>query len=189
MTTAKPWDGTAVILHLIEACREVAASETVDHAGQDVTRIRAWVRELEEKLTRELGPATVGWEPRRWRELVQGDTVSLGGVEAVVESAVTNHWHVDPRSSEYRPQPLEHSVTALRLAGRDQTYQMPPDGEVETLRGPAGQAVDEVNGRHFGMVEADRVLVLGSWAADAFLTLEAAGLNPVPEAMTPPDAS
>lgn len=188
--TAKPYDGTAVLLHLIEAAREVTAGETVDHAGQDVTRLRGWVRTLEEYLDQVVPRVPeVSWEPRRWRELVAGDRVSLGGVEAVVASAQTQDWHVDPSSSEYRPEPLEHSVTALRLEGRDPLYRMPPDGEVETLRGPAGQAVDEANGRHLGLVEADRHMVLSSWAADAMLTLEAAGLSPEPQAMTPPDTT
>jgi hypothetical protein len=184
----KPFDGIAVLLHLIEAAREVTAGDTVDHAGQDVTTLRGWVRELERHLET-IVPAVpeVSWEPRRWRELVQGDRVSLGGVEAEVESTSTSTWHVDPDSSEYRPQPLEHTITHLRLVGRDTLYRMDPEGEVETFRGPAGQAVDEANGRHLGLVGADRHVVLASWAADAFTTLEAAGLSPEPIAMTPPE--
>lgn len=190
MTTAKPFDGIAALLHLVEAAREVTAGETVDYAGQDVTKLRGWVRHLEEHLKAIVPDVPeVGWEPRRWRELIQGDTVSLGGVEAVVESASYQEWHVDPRSSDFRPVPMDHAVVALRLVGRDPLYRMPPEDEVETLRGPAGQAVDEANGRHLGLVKADRRMVLASWAADAFVTLEAAGLDPDPIAMTPPEAS
>lgn len=188
--TAKPHDGVSVLLHLVEAVRawDRKQSGLGTMFDQEAGTVRAWLRELEEHLE-EVVPKVppVGWEPRRWEELVAGDTVSLGGQEAVVASAMLQEWHVDPASSEYRPQPLEHSYVALRLEGRDPLYRMPPTGEVETLRGPAGQAVDEANGRHLGMVEADRVVVMGSWARDAMLTLEAAGLDPEPIAMTPPE--
>lgn len=189
MTTAKPYDGTAVLLHLIEAARAWALeSGSPDDRRQAGVTLAGWVGTLERYVDQVVPPVPpVSWEPRRWRELVAGDRVSLGGVEAEVESAAVQDWHVDPRSSEYRPEPLEHSVVALRLVGRDMLYRMPPDGEVETFRGPAGAALDEANGRHLGLVEADRHMVLSSWAAEAFQTLEAAGLSPEPIAMTPPE--
>lgn len=191
--TAQPGDGAAVILHVIEAARAWNAEcglQGPKRARPDLdveNSLAEWVDRLEAWLEREAPAASVsaGWEARTWGELVEGDTVSVGGVEAVVESAQVQVWHVDPRSSEYRPQPMEHSVTKVRLAGREPLYSMPTGGEVETLRGPAGQAIDEVNGRHAGMVAADRILILASWASDAFQTLQATGLNPEPIAMSP----
>jgi hypothetical protein len=196
-------EGYAIVLHLIEAARAVAhADGPLSPEGQALV---AWVTELEDRLTRETAAGPVGWEPRRWRELIAGDRVELGGVEAVIASAVTQNWHVDPEKYTYHPgsgreqdsecracggqcretrgrkyQALEHSITEVRLEGRDPVYQMPPDGEVETLRGPAGQAVDEVNGHRSrvpGGVEP--IEVLGSWVADAVGVLEAAGLGPI----------
>lgn len=205
MTGVKPIDGAAVVLHLIEAAR--AWAHTAAPLKAEGVALAAWVAELEERYEREArGDAPVGWEPRRWRELVAGDRVELGGVEAVVQSAQTLDWHVSPDKYAYhvgignsddenpcracngrcretrgrKYEALEHSVTSVKLEGREPVYQMPPDGEVETLRGPAGQALDEVNG-HRSQVPggADPIEVLGSWAAKAALTLEGAGLGPV----------
>jgi len=207
MSGLQPVDGCAVVLHLIEAAR--AWARTAGAVGPDGTALAAWVAELEDRYEREArGEVAVGWEPRRWRELVAGDRVELGGVEAVIASAVTQHWHVDTREEMRRWHPgsgndaeegscrtcrgachrgrgwespaLERSVTEVRLEGRDRVYQMPPDGEVETLRGPAGRALDEVNG-HRSRVPGgiDPAEVLASWVQDAAATLEAAGLGPI----------
>jgi hypothetical protein len=178
--TPQPFDGTAEVLHLIEACRRLRKLAPLSEAARD---IHHWVDALEARYTREQPePEPVGWHPRRWRELVAGDRVEMNGVEALVEGTVTNNWHVDPRSSEYRPEPLEHSVTVVRLTWGDppatKAYNMPPDGEVETLRGDAGQAVDEANGFRSALQE-EPVDVMASWAEDAAITLAAAGLGPV----------
>lgn len=197
-------EGYAIVLHLVEAARAVAhADGPLTPEGQALV---AWVTELEDRLTRETAAGPVGWEPRRWRELIAGDRVELGGVEAVIASTVTQNWHVDPEKYVYhvgignsddenpcracrgqcretrgrKYQALEHSITAVRLEGRDPLYQMPPDGEVETLRGPAGQALDEVNGhRSRALGGIDPIEVLGSWAEDAAAVLEGAGLGPI----------
>lgn len=188
MTDREPFDGTAVVLHLIEACREVASRTGLDLDGQDVRHIIHWTRELEARYVREQPePEPVGWEPRRWRELADGDRVEMGGVEAmVVGDAFTNDWHVDPHSSEYRPSPLEHSVTNVRLKwgepAQEKVYPMQPDGEVECLRGPIGQERDATAG-YRPLLADEPVNVLESWAEDAARTLEAAGLGPI-EVMT-----
>lgn len=184
--SAQPGDGAAVILHLIEAARawRRGAFVTSDE-DPDLVSVADWVDQLEawvENCVPDVAP--VGWEARTWGELVEGDTVSVGGQEAEVEWTQVQGWHVDPRSSEYRPQGMERSVTQVRLKGRDRVYPMPSGGEVETLRGLAGQALDEANGRHVGMIAADRIMILASWASDAFQTLQASGLNPEPIAMT-----
>lgn len=220
MTAKKiePFDGTAIVLHLIEAARAVVRrpgyglSHLFDAEGRDLQR---WVAELEIRYAREqpaLAPA--GWQPRTWSEVIAGDRVSLGGVEAEVVVSGNQRWHVQPdpndptgrdvrrewhegpdedycrscqqrclRHRGFRNFPLEHEVTAvtLLLAGETETRHYPrmhPDGEVEVLRGPAGQAFDEANGFRSALGE-ESINVLESWAEDAAITLEAAGLGPV----------
>lgn len=183
----KPIDGTAVVLHLIEAAREWAEQQSVPSAAALV----AWVEELESRYAREAGgQEQVGWEPRRWRELVAGDRVEVGGHEAEIGSAFTSDWHVHPENYVYvqgegrKYERFERTVTKVKFVGRsnaqtkDGAYDMPPDGEVETLRGPVGQALDEVNG-HRSIHAGDPIEVLGSWAAEAVDTLAAAGLGPI----------
>jgi hypothetical protein len=69
--------------------------------------------------------------------------VRLGEAEATVVSAVTQRWHVDPRSPERYPRPLEHDVVAVKLAERGNTlFQMPPHGVVFILTDePVGPAL------------------------------------------------
>lgn len=177
----EPFDGTAVVLHLIEAARACTTvwREQGTRLKPEATALVAWVAELEERYAREQpAPAPAGWEPRKWRELLPGDRVSMGGQEATIaQPAVTQHWHVDPRSNTYRPQPMEHAVTLIRLEGREQAYRMPPDGEVETLRGEAGREADALAGyRSWGAEQP--VDVLAEWAWEAVQTLRAAGLDP-----------
>jgi len=206
-------EGYAIVLHLVEAARAVAhADGPLTPEGQALV---AWVTELEDRLTRETAASPVGWEPRRWRELVAGDTIEVGGEEAVIEHAYLGDWHVDEEKYAWHPGPndpengdrcracgggrcrqargrkyaaKEQRYMRLMLVGRrnaenevDGSYHMYNlDGEVETLRGPAGQAVDEVNG-HRSRVPGgiDPIEVLGSWAEDAAAVLEGAGLGPI----------
>lgn len=188
MTNREPADGTAIVLHLIEAARDwrTGAFVTSDE-GPELGTLARWVDALEERYAREQpAPEPVGWEPRRWREVVDGDRVTMGGVEALVIGApVTHHWHVDPKSSEYRPAPLEHAARNVRLrwtgpdgAEQEKVYPMPPGGEVECLRGPAGQEADRAAG-HRSVLEGERVDVLEHWAGEAVAILELAGLGPV----------
>jgi hypothetical protein len=204
----EPADGTAIILHLIEAAQAIVRrpnyglSNLFDPEGRD---LQYWVTLLEERYARERiesAPA-VGWEPRYWRELVAGDRVSLGEQEAEIASAQVLGWHVDPdpknrqwhegpdvdecracnkgrckKARGWFSPPLEHGYVAITLKGRDPVYKMPPAGEVETLRGPAGQAVDEANGFRSVLGE-EEIDVMSSWAADAATTLEQAGLGPI----------
>jgi hypothetical protein len=182
----EPADGAAEILHLIEAVRAWAPhhtsraavlGESIEQADTDLFRC---IERLEARYAREQpAPEPVGWHPRCWRELVAGDRVEVAGTQATVLSSMTQDWHVDPASNVYRPAGLEHSVTLIRLDYRpDQPYPMPPDGEVETLRGPAGQAIDEANGFRSALAE-EPIDVMASWAQDAADTLAAAGLGPV----------
>jgi hypothetical protein len=212
VTGVREIEGYVVVLHLIEAAR--AFVRTAGPLKAEGVALAAWVGELEERYEREArGGAPIGWEPRRWRELVQGDRVSLGGVEAVIESTNTLQWHVDVsdearrwhtgtgnnddedpcrtcrgacrRGRGWESPALEHSVTSVRLDGHrnpktpDGSYKMPPDGEVETLRGPAGQALDEVNGYRSQIPGNDPVEVLASWSEEAAAVLEGAGLGPI----------
>ena len=177
---AEPFDGTAVVLYLIEAARTCAATwrEQGLRLKPEATALVAWVAELEERYAREQpAPAPVGWEPRRWRELLPGDRVSMGGQEATIANVATSRWHVDPLSNTYRPQPLEHEVTKVRLEGRAPLYSMPPDGEVETLRGEVGQRADAGSGYRSPLV-GESVDVIKEWAWEAVQTLQAAGLEP-----------
>lgn len=57
--------------------------------------------------------------------------VRLGEAEATVVSAVLQRWHVDPRSPDRYPRPLEHDVVAVKLAERGDTlFRFPPHGVV-----------------------------------------------------------
>lgn len=202
--SAQPADGTAIILHLIEAARELRSYDNwPGHVG--TSNIVYWIEKLEERYARDrIEPAPVGWEPRAWRDLLAGDTISLGGVEAVVEKAHLHRWHVSETEYTYHPGPdrgeesdgcrgcggrcretrgrkyaeHERAYVGIKLVGREKVYQMPLEGEVETLRGQGGQALDEVNGFRSSLAE-EPIDVMASWAADAALTLEHAGLGPI----------
>lgn len=200
VTELQPADGTAVILHLIEAARVWARS-----SGEPgpATALAAWVGEIEARYGREkIAPAPVGWDPRKWRVLVKGDRVELGGIEAEIEWTETQTWHVDPDEDHRRwhegPEidhckacgqrcrkargwfspPLKHTFTKVKLVGRDQVYKMPPEGEVETLRGEYGRDLDAVAGYRSPLAEEVHD-VMTDWARDAADTLAAAGLGPV----------
>lgn len=185
--TAQPADGTAVILHLIEAVRHWKKFCEIDPPWQHEITLKHWVEELERRLEREVPEtAPVSWEPRTWGELCQGDRVSVGGVEAeVVAPVMVLRWHVDPNRRKYVEGlgyvnfPLEHSTTRVKLSFREEAYDMPTGGEVETLRGPLGQERDRAAGRGRAGLEEDRAAVLGHWVDEAAQTLEAAGLGPV----------
>lgn len=100
---------------------------------------------------------TVIVEPAEsWRQGTWGDVaelcardpqaqprVALGEAQATVTSAVLQRWHVDPRSPERYPRPLEHDVVAVKLAERgDMLLKYPPHGPVMILtEGPVGPAL------------------------------------------------
>ena len=91
------------------------------------------------------------WDPMTWEALATWPEpwtdslrIRLKGVEADLLSAVVEGWHVDPRSSEYRPIRLEHDVVAVRIRigeAEEKTYRMPPSGQVEVRSGSLGEAV------------------------------------------------
>lgn len=96
MTTPKPADGYAVVLHLIEAARELISPEG-GQVDQCSDRLIEWTRVLESYLAGEVpDEQPAGWEARTWGEVLPGDRVSLGGVEADVRQAVILGWHVEP---------------------------------------------------------------------------------------------
>jgi hypothetical protein len=91
------------------------------------------------------------WDLMSWEDLATWPEpwagplrVRLNGVEATLVSAVLQDWHVDPRSSEYRPIPLDHNVVAVKLIvgdAEEKMYRMPPSGQVEVHSGSLGEAV------------------------------------------------
>src|ERR1044072_138718 len=58
------------------------------------------------------------WVERTWADVRTGDRVRMPGTDATahVQSAMHQRWHVDPRSSEYRPEGLEWSAVRVTLA-------------------------------------------------------------------------
>lgn len=194
MTAKKvePFDGAAVVLHLIEAARawrNAVVAELDDFRSSGLLEEQAlagWVEQLEARYDREkIEPEPVGWEPRQWREVIAGDFVQMGGVQAMVKASTALDWHVDPsedKDNQYRPRPMEHSAVRVTLSVDEwpepRTYSFPVDGEVETLRGSAGQALDEANGYRSVLAE-EPINVMQSWAEDAAATLNSAGLGPV----------
>lgn len=228
--TFKPADGTAVILHLIEAARAVGRSYHFPRdpaAIEDVRILVGRIEMLESYLAEQIpNEQEAGWEARTWGELLPGDRVSLQGVEALVKQVALLPWHVEPdpekgvrqvwhpgydavdeesgapercracrgrcqRGRGFQMFPREHSQVRITLefGGQETSYPMAPDGEIEVLRGPAGIEIDRAAGRGAGQVRADREMVLGSWAAEAFQTLAAAGLSPEPQIMTMEESS
>lgn len=94
--TLKPADGTAVILHLIEAARALAQSAP-RFKGTPAAAVVEWADRLESYLAEQIpDEQPAGWEARTWGEVVAGDRVSLGGVEADVQQAALLPWHVEP---------------------------------------------------------------------------------------------
>jgi hypothetical protein len=130
--------GAALILRVIEAARAVVSKPGYGLAtlyDQDGAALGTAVAMLGAAME-QLAPRPA-WRVVTWKDIAgsaaSGTRVRLGTAEAVVESAALQTWHADPRSSEFRPQPLEHQVCAVRLAGRGQLYSMPPTGAVEIL--------------------------------------------------------
>jgi hypothetical protein len=128
--------GAAALLELMDAAQAWAAKAS--GLGTIFDPEAARVVELAERLeilTAELKPEPSHvWVPSTWAEVATygpGTRVRLGGVEALVESAVSTTWHVDPRSPSRAPRPLETTLVNVKLAGRDQTYQFPPGNSVE----------------------------------------------------------
>jgi hypothetical protein len=129
--------GSAFILAVLDAARELIGrrgfglSSLLDR--QEAALVTA-VTMLDGAVS-QLTPRPT-WRTTTWAEVVElgtGTRVRLGGQEAVVNSADIQTWHVDPRSSEYRPRSLEYRVVSTWLSGRDQLYGFPPEGPVEVL--------------------------------------------------------
>lgn len=98
--TLKPADGTAVILHLIEAARAVGQSYHFPHdpaAIEDVRILVDRIEMLETYLAEQIpDEQLVGWEPRTWGEVVAGDTINAGSGDLLVQQAARLDWHVEP---------------------------------------------------------------------------------------------
>lgn len=127
--------GAALILAVLDAARRIA--NTPGHAfaaifGSPEAELSAAVQMLDGAVE-QLKPRPA-WRMATWARVAglgAGTRVRLGGAEAVVESAVIQSWHVDPRSNEYRPQPMEHQVVFTKLVGREGGYRFPTGGQVE----------------------------------------------------------
>jgi hypothetical protein len=68
------------------------------------------------------GADVPAWHERTWVDVRTGDTVRLPGTEniAYVRHAVHQGWHVDPRSSEYRPVAMEWTAVHVELTAGQQ---------------------------------------------------------------------
>lgn len=81
------------------------------------------------------------WVTRTWADVRIGDRVRLPGPDspsAIVQTCVHLHWHADPRSSEYQPEPLEWAGVNIKLdSNPDRTYVMAPGKPVEIEIGEA----------------------------------------------------
>jgi hypothetical protein len=98
--TRRPIDGTAVILHLIEAVRAWNQPEA-RWCGQEERNLEEWANALETYLAEQIpDEQSAGWEPRTWGEVLTGDRVSAGGQEYLVKQAVVLNWHVESSASK-----------------------------------------------------------------------------------------
>jgi hypothetical protein len=129
--------------------------------GEDLYRVKPqddgtfsvqdrWGVELHRFRITVLVEPPVRWDLMTWEALATWPEpwdgpihIRLKGVEADLLSAVVEGWHVDPRSSEYRPVALEHDVVAVRIrvGQEEKVYRMPPSGQVEVRSGSLGEAV------------------------------------------------
>jgi hypothetical protein len=127
--------GSALILAVLEAARVMSRElEANPYSPPIVGHLITASRMLDGAIAQLMPRPT--WRATTWgmvAALGAGTRVRLGGHEAVVASAELQQWHVDPRSDQYRPRPLEHRVVAVRLGGGEKLYTMPPDGAVEVL--------------------------------------------------------
>lgn len=65
----------------------------------------------------EMEPALI-WVERTWADVRLGDRVQMVSSDnppAIVQMCVHLHWHVDPRSGKYNPEPLEWSGVRVAL--------------------------------------------------------------------------
>lgn len=133
--------GVALILGLIEAARVIAARPGVGLGNMfrpEEAELVTHSQMLDGAIAQLVTPRPA-WRAGTWEEVATlgqyetGTQVRLGAVEAVVESAVIQDWHMDPQSNPRYPRPMAHRVVYIRLEGREKPYSMPPDGAVEIL--------------------------------------------------------
>jgi hypothetical protein len=97
------------------------------------------------------------WFKRTWLDVRTGDTVKLPGTEntAYVRHAVHQGWHVDPRSSEYRPVAMEWTAVHVEL-----TQSHWPASEVLGVldMDPAKPILIQLT-----QLEVDAIELLGGW--------------------------
>lgn len=77
------------------------------------------------------------WVPLTWADVAPGDRVRLPGrpdTEEGVLAVLPLDWHVDPKSKERWPRPLEHSEIKVTFCEPERTYGFPPSGQVEIRR-------------------------------------------------------
>jgi hypothetical protein len=146
------------------------------YAQEDILADVRWLDDGTVRLENRYGGTTVdahyrvsvivepvdNWMPGTWRgvaEIMKHSGaeevwVRLGGVEATVVSAVVLEWNVKPGTGTAKWNPPVHepyAVVNVRLAGREQPFTFPPDGEVEILSPPVGPAVQEIVARLGGV--------------------------------------
>lgn len=110
----------------------------------DGTPLSALLADLEE-MERAVREYTVAsgqepeyvWVPLTWADVAPGDRVRLPGrpdTEEGVLAVLPLDWHVDPKSKERWPRPLEHSEIKVTFCEPERTYGFPPSGQVEIRR-------------------------------------------------------
>jgi len=103
------------------------------------------------------------WVPATWADVRTGDDVRLPGTEnyAHVHRAVHLHWHVDPRSSEYRPKPLEWSGVAVTLYTKGNETAGSIEVQASEFTMDPAKPIDIKTTQ----LELDAVNLLGGWPA------------------------
>lgn len=116
---ACPGDGVS-IPHGASDCGE--HDDTPQHAGADGCRCSRMVKQYCASRGCHGGADVSEWRNRTWLDVRTGDTVKLPGTEntAYVRHAVHQRWHVDPRSSEYRPVAMEWTAVHVELTAGQQ---------------------------------------------------------------------
>lgn len=108
------------------------------------------------------------WFERTWVDVRTGDTVKLPGTEnvAYVRHAVHQGWHVDPRSSEYRPVAMEWSCVHVELTKVE---------EGNVFNGATLGVLDMDPGKpiliQLSQSEVDAIELLGGWQGRVGMTM------------------
>lgn len=108
---AREWRAALPSINVAIASKLAMAVDALNESDRD------WAeREIAQAPSAE-ADNTLIWVLRTWADVRSGDDIRMPGTsnEAYVQSAVHLQWHVDPRGSEYQPQPLEWSGVRVVL--------------------------------------------------------------------------